>query len=79
MHISLTVSNINMRPPLRYKTAANEIRHEWLCKFVFTIQTRRFASMFLRFSLLLLLIFNLQTFGEATDFCFDGSNEGKVG
>ena len=35
------------------------------------------ADVILRFSLLLQIFFNLQTFGEGDDFCFDGSNEGK--
>jgi hypothetical protein len=26
---------------------------------------------------LLLVLFNLQTFGQGIDFCFDGSKEGK--
>ena len=63
---------------IRHETA-KENSHKWSCKFdVCTIQTGRFISTFLRFCLLLLLIFNLQTFGEATDFCFDGSNEGRL-
>jgi hypothetical protein len=42
-----------------------------------TMEAARLASVFLRFSLLSLILFNLQTFGEGLDFCFDGSKEGR--
>ena len=47
------------------------------CKLAYTKYRVNMTSIVLRVSLLSLMFLNLQTFGEASDFCFDGSNEGK--
>ncbi len=68
------INNINL--PHVQRKMANEIGRESFCKLLLTTQTGHLASLFLRFSLLLLILLNLQTFGEELDFCFDGSHEG---
>ena len=63
-------------PPLQ-REKANQMR--FLSRYLFLARhtALHLADVILRFSLLLLIFFNLQTFGEGDDFCFDGSNEGK--
>ena len=47
-------------------------------RFMFVFPHQRLSSAVLRFSFLLLIIANIQKLGEGLDFCFDGSNEGKL-
>ena len=55
------------------KRSQNEIVN---CK-IFLFFTPLSASLLLKVWFLFLLYLNVQTFGEALDFCFDGSNEGR--
>ena len=63
-------------PPLQ-REKANEMCFLSRNLFLARHTALHLADVILRFSLLLLIFFNLQTFGEGDDFCFDGSNEGK--
>ena len=64
-------------PPLQ-REKANQVRFLSRNLFLAKHTALHLADvLILRFSLLLLIFFNMETFGEGDDFCFDGSNEGK--
>ena len=49
-----------------------------LVKEVFLERCKRHHFGLFVFSFWFIIFFNLQSFGEGLDFCFDGSKEGKV-